>query len=957
MAIPIMMARPEAPILTNIPQTSYNVPERQRPAFDAETNRLIETEVNRRTIDQARQGIYAANIYDFNYQLAQRLPQYNTPENRNRIREQIIDEIMSGQLTDLTPRGDGLPRAPTKNVYKPVKPPVAKSSLPGSIPTGALAVQMAETASAREAISQRLYGVSPEVNAAQSSVLQGRGVSVPSYVLKGSKGFEAKKATVQGLVGPSGLEGSVATAGYAQELEKRQEYGQLQEERAVSGVVSSQLKGSVATDEGLIYRNIYKQKQDIYQQNAQQIRDSGPYNFNTIMDTSIGISKGPEVIRTLDILGRRAYRNLPLSTKQKIEERTIGFLEVPSSLVKGVGKIVVYDPAIQGTYSLFKEGKLPSPKKEQEIFQRYTSDPDIFNVGLAGVAAAVSFVGGPWVAGSLAAGFFGKTAIETYKEPTNINIGRLAFAALPIAELGARKGFSIYKKTGATYVPPEKVFAPEVIKGQKAFPTSTSAKQTIKQFEQARTPQGIPVVSATEKAFAKQTTIGAGIRARKNLEDVGLYVTPVGRGSPYFLRVPGSEGTPSIKILPEILNPQAILLNVEKVQRLPPSIRYSEGFEATNQFLYGQAGQKKAYVTKRSEGGFDPQIAELNRMIAGVRQKINVYSTTELEAVIPPRTEITRQVQGNWLQRFKGYTQYTVYRGEVVPLLPYKITGKVASSESFAQTSQAFRDIGSDIYRVGRQDVELYKLYGIAQPKRQARAYERPAQYYPKNVAYLPTRAQVPVQRTTPPIRLPPTPQRQKTVETPQRIIPTPKRPPTTTPPTRTPPTITRITPTPSRTPPVTIRTPTPLRAPPRIPGTPKLPPTPPTRKPTLPKSSEKQFMKGFDVFVRTKGQFTKVNERALTRAAALGLGTRRVTETSAATFVVRPSRQRAVNTFVDNHALRKLAQQFRTKVNPRTGEIMRIEKTRYRISTPGELQQITEKGIKASRMKRRRKK
>jgi len=113
-------------------------------------------------------------------------------------------------------------------------------------------------------------------------------------------------------------------------------------------------------------------------------------------------------------------------------------------------------------------------------------------------------------------------------------------------------------------------------------------------------------------------------------------------------------------------------------------------------------------------------------------------------------------------------------------------------------------------------------------------------------------------------------------------------------------------------------------------------------------KSRKPQKMLGFDVFVKEKGEFKLKTEQPLFKGSALGFGANYVENTPAATFKIqrsfdrpRPSRNTALDKF-------KLKTQFRTKKDK--SDTLFIEKRKFRINTPGEIQGISKKGGKKSK-------
>lgn len=98
----------------------------------------------------------------------------------------------------------------------------------------------------------------------------------------------------------------------------------------------------------------------------------------------------------------------------------------------------------------------------------------------------------------------------------------------------------------------------------------------------------------------------------------------------------------------------------------------------------------------------------------------------------------------------------------------------------------------------------------------------------------------------------------------------------------------------------------------------------------------------GFNVFVRRKGQFQKITAQPVSRKEALFYGVQRVSKTAAATFFIQATQQTVESKDVPRASLKD----FYTKGN------LFIEKPEKRISTFGELREITFKGIAAKKGK-----
>lgn len=103
-------------------------------------------------------------------------------------------------------------------------------------------------------------------------------------------------------------------------------------------------------------------------------------------------------------------------------------------------------------------------------------------------------------------------------------------------------------------------------------------------------------------------------------------------------------------------------------------------------------------------------------------------------------------------------------------------------------------------------------------------------------------------------------------------------------------------------------------------------------------------FVQGFDVFLRRRGEFKKVSSGPLSKAEALSLGSFKAEHTAGATFKVLPVPGPALTRFYGKGAPLK-------RFYKKDGAY--IEKSKYRISTAGELSEITFKGISTKKSKK----
>lgn len=117
---------------------------------------------------------------------------------------------------------------------------------------------------------------------------------------------------------------------------------------------------------------------------------------------------------------------------------------------------------------------------------------------------------------------------------------------------------------------------------------------------------------------------------------------------------------------------------------------------------------------------------------------------------------------------------------------------------------------------------------------------------------------------------------------------------------------------------------------------------------PSLPseeKEKRLQANRGFNVYVKEKKKFIKVNNRALSKRDALALGGTVVNETTSATFKLQPVKKKPSPIDLDIQNWDLISGFFNQKDKNKF-----IEKNRFRINTVGEFQGITVKGWLARR-------
>jgi hypothetical protein len=221
----------------------------------------------------------------------------------------------------------------------------------------------------------------------------------------------------------------------------------------------------------------------------------------------------------------------------------------------------------------------------------------------------------------------------------------------------------------AERVPTEQVFEASVLEGRTRFPEAKSVKESLASFNTKNEGKIIVQTSAPSKLSSNVADIGK--KAKLNLEDSGIYVTPEGRGSPAFLGVSESRlGDYSLIPSSESFSTPAVTrFEVNKVIQYPRDVISTRGFEDINLFQESVLSKKGvAVITKRSELG-------LGNIPVDYSIKGNMkFGSIELEAVIPKGTSFFYTGK-NRFNKVIGFSQYTTFKGEVVILRDAKLEG------------------------------------------------------------------------------------------------------------------------------------------------------------------------------------------------------------------------------------------------------------------------------------------
>lgn len=259
------------------------------------------------------------------------------------------------------------------------------------------------------------------------------------------------------------------------------------------------------------------------------------------------------------------------------------------------------------------------------------------------------------------------------------------------AKLGSVVVTDAYVKIAASEVPMQKIISPQVLAGSR-FPLTQSIPESVVKFESTRVilPSGesvYEVVTASPGRLSGKSS-GAGAKAQAGLEDPGIYVTPKGEASPYFLQLKAQTPEYAFTLNPfkDAFNVPAITsFEVKAIARYPRSVLETPGFRAVEEYQASRlASEGVAVITKRSEIG-QGEIARSmyaadTDFVLGTRQirageMLREAGTAELEAVIPKATLFESISPANVIARFKGFEEYTIIENRAVALPRNRVIG------------------------------------------------------------------------------------------------------------------------------------------------------------------------------------------------------------------------------------------------------------------------------------------
>lgn len=261
---------------------------------------------------------------------------------------------------------------------------------------------------------------------------------------------------------------------------------------------------------------------------------------------------------------------------------------------------------------------------------------------------------------------------------------------------GAGKLRAKYHKWGSQYIEPEKVYDWDVLREESIFPKTHSPEYSMDQFLKTKDMKKYQVTHTTSNPLSRETKTIPGKHEKGNTGDIGLYVTPKGRASPWFLKTTGSNidfyniDLSAIKRLGQ--SPRNINVAIRDIKYYPKELISEKGFHGINKYMKSRAGKSEAYISKRSTIG----------------------DTHELEAVVPPETPLKMSKKGTWLQKLKGNMQYTKYNNQIIPIYKYHIPIK---SKVYPSTLRSSETSIKDLSKKISQEQSDYYNYMSKRPK------------------------------------------------------------------------------------------------------------------------------------------------------------------------------------------------------------------------------------------------
>ena len=256
-----------------------------------------------------------------------------------------------------------------------------------------------------------------------------------------------------------------------------------------------------------------------------------------------------------------------------------------------------------------------------------------------------------------------------------------------------------YVKIGTETIPATEVFDTAVLKGESTFPKSAGITTDIREFQTST--EGGKLIGTSAMDIKPKTTgnvpIKAGFKGSTNLEDAGMWITPEGRTSSWFLGVNQGEKT-AYSLNPFAnwgVNPNIVRVTYKDISEIPANIQktaielYKQNKQAGYQYI------NNWYKTEAEKG------------VAYIPLRTIMGETSEIQALIPEGNyyRVNLGADASPFSQFKGYTKSTEFGGKAVPIRDVELitADQIKSGDTVISQADVNREIqrATDYYSSG----------------------------------------------------------------------------------------------------------------------------------------------------------------------------------------------------------------------------------------------------------------
>lgn len=234
------------------------------------------------------------------------------------------------------------------------------------------------------------------------------------------------------------------------------------------------------------------------------------------------------------------------------------------------------------------------------------------------------------------------------------------------------------------------------------------------------------IVTHISPAKIKGLQIEGKLTEKAGLEDTGLYVTPKGKGSTYFTGLTQESTSYSLNPFKGIFGiPTATEIAVRGAKTYPKEVVMKPGFEHLAEYQKSQAGKGYVWITKRSQigtGDIPRQRFFLSRETTMSGKTVEPgwrweAGTSEGEAVIG-ESEMIEYLPKSGLSKFKGFDKYTVIEGRAVAVREARLleAGDFGSPEGIIVSAEKIKG-GSEALEVVQSKGQLSTVTPLSYAK------------------------------------------------------------------------------------------------------------------------------------------------------------------------------------------------------------------------------------------------